>query len=385
MQRRYGLMRLVILITFLAGWLRLYAARNLYGDNDESTYMTTSVGYARIIRSGEYLALIDYDLTSEHPSLYKILYGVALLAREPVNTFSNRQLPLDKPVTTSDAVVWILTDRYLSGLFGTIAVAILAIINPLAGLFLAVNTLSVKYTSEVYLESLPMLTSLLCGITYLHWFNQNSNLGNDGAGNNRWLIASSFFLGLTAASKYAYCIIGIVVIIHFVLALYDGRVSPRLFFHMIAWGLLAFVVFFMFNPYLWHNPIAKLTQSIDYHMDYSRSEYVIKSQYPYWQPFRWLFSFSRFYDLGPRSAFIFDIDTPVFVLAVIGLPRLFQKKRFYFYWLIVALIFLLVWNTKWPQYTLIVLVPLCISASEGATTAWVMKKKFFDVPEDFAL
>jgi 4-amino-4-deoxy-L-arabinose transferase-like glycosyltransferase len=65
-----------------------------------------------------------------------------------------------------------------------------------------------------------------------------------------------------------------------------------------------------------------------------------------------------------------DVDTPIFMLALIGLPRLMIRKRFYFYWLFIALMFLLAWNTKWPQYALVVLPPMSVSASEGLNTVW---------------
>ena len=65
-----------------------------------------------------------------------------------------------------------------------------------------------------------------------------------------------------------------------------------------------------------------------------------------------------------------DVDTFVFVAAIIGLPRLYKKEPFFFYWLLIGLTFLLVWATKWPQYTLIVLVPFSMAAAQGVLTVW---------------
>jgi arabinogalactan oligomer/maltooligosaccharide transport system permease protein len=46
-------------------------------------------------------------------------------------------------------------------------------------------------------------------------------------------------------------------------------------------------------------------------------------------------------------------------------------------WLAIGLVFLLLWPTKWPQYVLILLFPLCISAAEGFKAAvWDPFKKF---------
>ena len=53
------------------------------------------------------------------------------------------------------------------------------------------------------------------------------------------------------------------------------------------------------------------------------------------------------------------------LLALFGLDRLWRKQRVYVLWLGVALIFLLLWNTKWPHYVLILTAPLCLAAAEG--------------------
>ena len=68
--------------------------------------------------------------------------------------------------------------------------------------------------------------------------------------------------------------------------------------------------------------------------------------------------------LGPANYFILA-DLVIFFLAVIGLPALYRKNKPMFLWLVVGLAFLLLWNTKWPQYTLLVLAPLCVSAASG--------------------
>jgi 4-amino-4-deoxy-L-arabinose transferase-like glycosyltransferase len=382
MNKKTGLLRAVLLVSVLAGGLRFYAARTLYGDDDESTYMKRAVDYANFIRSGQFNMLASYNLTYEHPALYKILYGIVLLTREPIDTFHTNQVPRDKPVADGDAGTWILADRYLSAVFGTLATAVTTLINPLAGLFLGINTLSVKYTSEVYLEALPLLTSLLCAASYLRWFKRFQGESIQQRGSFAWLAASAFFLGLTAASKYVYCVVGIAVTLHFGLAIIQRQIPWQSFLYLLGWAVLSLAAFFMSDPYLWPNPSARLIQSIQYNFDYSHSQHVLDHHYPFWQPLRWLSAFSSFYNLGPRLAFIFDLDTPIFMLAVIGLPRLFRQERFFFYWLAVAVTFLLLWNTKWPQYALIALPALGISAAQGWTTILEFGRKFLGPMED---
>jgi hypothetical protein len=63
----------------------------------------------------------------------------------------------------------LLTIRHLSEWFGVLAAALLAVINPLAGYFLAVHTFAVKSTSVGYLETVPSFTSLLCIVAFERW------------------------------------------------------------------------------------------------------------------------------------------------------------------------------------------------------------------------
>jgi hypothetical protein len=308
--------------------------------------------------------------TYEHPALHKILYGVVLLTQQPIDRLPESDLPRLAPLASTEAGPWNLAARHLSVLFGTLAVLVLALVHPLAGLFLAVDTLSVKYTSEVYLEALPLLTGLLSALAYMRWMKRvRSDPSSPGAGLS-WLILSAAFLGMTAAAKYVHAVVGIAILVHFLAAVLRGRLPPRFAMHMLGWGLLALVMFVVFDPYLWPHPVARLAKSVLFHQDFTDSRLVEMYNYPFWQPLRWLSAFSAYYKLGPGSAFLVDIDTLVFVAAIIGLPRLHKHASFFFYWLLVGLIFLLVWKTKWPQYTLILLVPLSMAAAQGVLTVW---------------
>ena len=61
-------------------------------------------------------------------------------------------------------------------------------------------------------------------------------------------------------------------------------------------------------------------------------------------------------------------------LGIIGLPLMIKRRAEYFTWLVVGLGFLLVWSTKWPQYVLLVLPPLCLAAAEGVQTLLLVAK-----------
>ncbi len=62
---------------------------------------------------------------------------------------------------------------------------------------------------------------------------------------------------------------------------------------------------------------------------------------------------------------------------------MWQKERVYVLWLGAALLFLLVWPTKWPQYILVLTAPLGLAAAEGVRAlvvepvkgAWARRKE----------
>ena len=375
MSKRTRYILAVLLVVLLAAGLRLYAAQRLDVDYDEPVYLAAAVEYAVAMRSGDLKMLAWSEHTYEHPALQKILFGVVLLTQPPLDRLPDNDLPRLAPIAATEAGRWNVAARHLSVIAGTLAVLALAVINPLAGFFLAVDTLSVKYTSEVYLEALPLLTGLLCALAYLRWYAAARARPEAAPRSIIWLILSAVFLGMTAAGKYVHAVVGIAVLFHFLLAVLRNRLPRRLLLHMLGWGALSLVMFFAFNPYLWPHPIARLLKSVLFHQDFQDSRLVLMYSYPFWQPLRWLSAFSSYYRLGPESAFFINIDTFVFVAALVGLPRLHRKEPFFFYWLLIGLGFLLVWATKWPQYTLILLAPFSMAAAQGVLTVWELGRR----------
>jgi hypothetical protein len=370
MSKRIRTLTVVLLVVILAAGVRAYAAQRLNVDYDEPVYLSAAVEYAKAMRQGEFKMLAWSEHTYEHPALQKILYGVVLLTQPPLDRLPDNDLPRLAPIASTEAGAWDIAARQLSIGWGTLAVLVLAWVNPLAGLFLAIDTLSVKYTSEVYLESLPLLTGLLCALAYLRWF---AAVRRDSAAASRaliWLILSAVFLGMTAAGKYVHAVVGFAILFHFLLAVVRREIPMRTAAFILGWGVLSIVMFLAFDPYLWPHPIARLSKSLLFHQDFQDSRLVQMYHYPFWQPLRWLSAFSAYYELGPRTAFLVDVDTFLFVSAIMGLPRLHKKEPFFFYWLLIGLIFLLLWATKWPQYTLIILVPFSMAAAHGILTVW---------------
>jgi arabinogalactan oligomer/maltooligosaccharide transport system permease protein len=107
--------------------------------------------------------------------------------------------------------------------------------------------------------------------------------------------------------------------------------------------------------------------SVLFHSRYSQGTDVQRAGFPFWQPFVYLFS-SFFFNDNRNAIFVITLDVFITVLAIYGLRRAWRLQRVMVLWLMVALVFLLLWNTKWPQYLLILTAPLCYAAAEGLKT-----------------
>lgn len=354
-----------VIVGLVALGVRLYAVTHLPIDDDETTYLMASLNYTNYIRNGEYKMLAWNTTNFEHPSLYKIIYGVALLPEPPLAKLNQSDFIDNGPILQSQGVLYGLADRRVSAFFGSLAVLVLALVNPLAGIFLAINTLGIKYTSEVYLEALPLMTSLISVLAYSMYYHRATLPDPNKNKMFAWLALSSLTLGITAASKYVYCIAGLAIIVHWLISIARKKLPLQHLFYLVGWGLFSFCLFFAFDPYLWPHPITRLLKSVTYHVKFENSAHVANSDYLWWQPLHWLFNPFVNYKIQSNSAFLLHLDPLLFALAVLGLPRTFKRSPIFFTWLVVGILFLIIWNTKWAQYPLIVLVPYCISAAYG--------------------
>lgn len=183
-----------------------------------------------------------------------------------------------------------------------------------------------------------------------------------------WLCLSAVGLGLTAASKYTYCVVGIAILVDWLWRIRDetpdnGKKIGHWYsmLPVLVWGILAVIVFFAFNPRLWNDPLGRLTQSILYHGDYAASEHVRQANFPACQPLVWLAGSVPWHP----GVFLASLDLYITLLAGIGLTRLWHRQRVYGLWLVIGLVFLLLWPTKWPQYILILTAPLSLAAAHG--------------------
>lgn len=382
---RLWIIAAILLIFVLGAGLRFYAANRLNVDHDETTYLIASNNYANYIRNGEYSWLAWEPWNYEHPSLNKIIYGVALLTQAPLDEVLQTDLIDEAPIKQQGAVEYAMAARFVSVGFGSLGVLLLSIFNPLAGLFLAVDTLGIKYTSEVYLEALPMLASLLAVISYTLFYSNFLKNPQNQKKAWLWLAVSAISLGVTAASKYIYCIAGLAIGLHWLISVIRKKLPARTLLVLLGWGILSIFIFFILDPYLWVHTVQRLVKTLSYHFRFQASPHVINANYPFWQPLAWLFSpfatYRPIHDPRANDAFLFSIDSLIFILAVIGLPRTFKKHQVFFLWIVIGLVMLFLWGSKWAQYPLIMLTPWCLSAAQGFfTIVDLVKVKIFKRP-----
>jgi hypothetical protein len=358
---------LALFISILALFFRTYVAYHGPIEPDESVYITAASQYNLAARQGDWKQILDSTYNFEHPQFYKLVYAVGLIAGKPIlNTAS---IHGGNDIQTIAYWHHLFVLRMISVVFGAATVFLVSLINPLAGLFLAIDTYAIKYTSVIYLEALPAFTSLaalMAALKSLKAYQISSRNRKVWIG---WLVLSSLLLGMAAASKYIYSLVGIVIIISIIIQGWKHKSVSLI--GLACWGLLTLAFFFIFDPILWHNPLSELVKSVNFNFNYSVGQDVKEAGYPFWQPIKWLMISIPQYAITPAAFFLnkgdyfISADSFIFILALVGLLDIFKENKPMFIWLVVGLVFLLLWNTKWPQYILLILVPFCISAAYG--------------------
>ena len=247
--------------------------------------------------------------------------------------------------------------RKLSAYAGVLQVVIIALIHPIGGLLLALDSYHIKYSAQVYLEGLPGLLAVLAVSIFELAIRRKKN--SSPAEPVHWmpLIFSAVFLGLAGAGKYIYGMVGPVMLGFLI----GRRVRFR---QLLLFPLVALAVFILADPFLWPNPPARLWESVMYHWDYSHSQHVVSSGMPWYSPFYHLTHASPT-EWHPGVFPTGIVDIIILPLGIIGIPWAIRRRPIWVAWAGFGLLFLIFWPTKWPQYTLLVLPPLCVCAGIG--------------------
>ncbi len=348
---------IVVAVGVLALWVRLGTIDRLPIDFDEDDYLRAGQLYAEGFQAGDPSVLLRENYRPEHPPLTKILTGLALTPLEPAPLVPDR--PTDAAPAESLPEPHFQVARGLQAAFGAAAALLLALVSPLAGIVLGVHTWTVKYSSQVMLEAVPALLSLVAVLAAGRAMRSDRPIP--------WWVLSAAGFGLACAAKYMYGVAGLAIIAVWLWSSRpqhwrDGRGLLRWVAPKAGWLAVGFGFFLLGDPYLWPDPVGRLGDSLAFHLGYAGSEAVTRTGWPAWQPLAWLFGSVPFH---PPGTFVVALDLFVTVFALLGLGRLWRDHRLMAVWLGLALAFLVVWPTKWPQYLLLLSIPLSLAAALG--------------------
>ena len=314
----------VIVAVLAAVLVRLPASTTLTMDADEPIYLAASIEAGESFRDRNWSRLSNPRLNPEHPGLVKTLNGI-VLTRSP---------------DPQDLIMGLATVRGLSVMAGLGAVALAAAVHPLAGLALATHTIHAKYSSQGYLESLPMLWMALAML--LGWRHRH-----DEEARAWWLVGGCW--GAALAGKWLH-----------------GFPGLALLFFIPGWRVRARVVltatagWILLDPTMWSGPIDSVLQKIELHRAYAEG---LTTQTTWMAPLLSLVSG------GPArwhpEVFPVSLDPVWGGLAVVSLWRARREafSRYLLAWMAVPLAVMMFWGTRWPQHTMVLVMPLCLSLS----------------------
>jgi len=263
--------------------------------------------------------------------------------------------------------------RVFSAVTGVLQVLVEALVSPLGALWLAFDTYHAKYTAQAYIEGLPGLFAILAVMLFERALRQRAPRGLVPAPPTLSplpLIAAAVLVGLASAGKYPYGLVLVLAFLPFLLQRGDRR--PWLLAGAAAATLLAFLAA---DPALWNDTLDKAWNSVAFHFQSTPAEQARRSGLPWWYqlyyltrstPVRW----------HPGVFPVGWLDLLLLPVAALGVPAAARHRPVWLAWAIVGLVFLLVWPTKWPQYTLLVRPPLTVLAGLGLVA---VKDRLFGV------
>lgn len=336
---------LIVLIVAIA--THALAVTNLPQDFDEPIYTEIAVEYARALERGDFDAIVDNTSNREHPALVKLAYGISVFANGSAH---------DYPAALH-------TGRVVSAVFGVIGTVILALLDPFAGGLMAIHGLVVKYSSQAYLEAIPLAFMVFSVFAFLR---------TDREKLNGWFWLSAFAVGAVTAGKFTYTPVLVVVLAY--LAFVEKKIPFR---WMTAFAVLAVASFFLLNVTLWHDPFNRIFEALTFHTSYQQGAHVTDVGFPWYQPFIWLFVSTPGDWHG--GIFLYEIDPFIAFFAFAGIPHEWKGRRWLVIWLGSGLLFLLAWGTKWPQYVLTIVPALCLMAAGSARrfSGWVSRLSYY--------
>lgn len=345
----------VAALAALAGaWVRARAARDLPVDFDELDYLPAAFRYAERMTPGRWTQIPAVRENPEHPALVKLVYALDLRVRSPPEPRWD-EIKVGTPIAAGDRPAF-AGARTISAVSGVLQVLVIALVEPVGALWLALDTYHAKYTSQAYLEAIPGLAALLAVLLFEHATRRRAGSTANGEAIIRSaLMASAAGLGVATAGKALYGLIVGATLLAFLVR----RVrQPRL---LVAYPAIAMAAFVVADPSLWLELPARFREVLTYHWQFSHSAYVQRAGLPWYQPLVWLTSAAptRWHPgLFPTVL----ADWTLLAAAALGASVAVRERPLWLAWAGVGLLFLFLWPTKWPQYTMLVRPPLAVCA-----------------------
>ncbi|MBK9715346.1 MAG: ABC transporter permease subunit [Kouleothrix sp.] len=360
--RRAALRAVAIGAVFaLALLLRVRAAYMLPADYDEDDYLRAGQLYAQHIAAGDIAGVADERENYEHPPLTKLAFGAVLALTQPPESYAT---PVEAGTGSTQTAPRVAAQarplRIFGAVVGALTAGLVALVSPLAGLLVALNSWHIKYTSQAMLEALPCFFATLTLLML-----RRSRRSGDG-----WWWAAAAALGVTAAGKYLYAAGGFAALIWM---LWRGQQRTnnvqtferssartfRLWPLVAAWGLVALLFFYAADPALWPDPVGRLRESIAFNIGYTTGAQVQQTGFGWAYQLAWL---SGAVPWHPGIAPLL-LDGLFALFAVLAWRGMWREERLVSIWFVVNLVFLLFWPTKWPQYVLALTVPISLGAA----------------------
>jgi len=301
--------------------VRIPAITSLPIDWDEPIYMDAALAMSDGVRAGDWAAVLDPTLNREHPGLVKGLYGLGFFGLGP-----------DPDLVERLAVV-----RGLSLLAGLGMVLLAVQVHPAAGIAVAVHTLHAKYTCEGYLDAWPALWMSMAMM--LGWRNRHEF-------RLRGIVLVGLCWGAAIAGKWIHGVPGIVLIV--VLPGWRSRVSLAVVALLSAWAL---------DPTMWLDPLGRFMEMAQFHQTYSATVPDSSALTP------WITLAGGGPAVWHPDVFPVTVDGALLVFGLMGLGAGLRSPwgRFLAAWFVIPMAVLMLWETRWPQHLMVLLMPLCMA------------------------
>lgn len=328
-------------------------------DVDEPIYLDRALFYQDAIGRLDLLSIITDPVNIEHPLWGKFLFtfGIWMFGEDSLFGFSD-----------------LFAARLISVLLGAgVSVLLLLYVNRVSAYVWILSSWAMKYTAEVYLEAAVTFFSVFALITYAMSIQDARTL------QVRLFLLSGVLASLAFTSKYTGILAGVVIFIHFsfqqnssntdvsmqsskVLAIVQGIRMQ------LAWMSTFLITAVLSNPRMLL-PLNFL-ESLRFHYLYSTQDNVQNTD-PFGQ-FSWLFGGSN--PTAWHGKFLLTyFDHVFFLLGLVGVVTYFSHRAYQEinasqravldvlgYYFIVYSIFLITWQTKWPQYLVGFMVPVSV-------------------------